>query len=78
MATPRKKGTPGRPSKGDRHTFMVRVPREYASRVMSYAKAVNMPYGEVIADQVIKHIDDLDVDAEQLSLDQLEALQKTG
>lgn len=52
----------GRPSKGDRHQFGVRIPREYADKVIAYADATDTTYSDLIADLVIRHIDEVDID----------------
>lgn len=53
----------GRPSKGDRHPFHVRVPRPYADRIIAYAEAVDMTNNDVLLELIVRHIDELDVDA---------------
>jgi hypothetical protein len=45
----RRRGGPGRSSKGDRHAFLTRIPREAADQVIAEAEARGMPYGEYIA-----------------------------
>lgn len=73
MSTRRQRTTGGgRPGKGDRHPFAVRVPREYADRVMAYADATDQTYNDVIVGQIIRHIDELDVDALQLGHNRLD------
>ena len=73
MSTKRQRATGGgRPGKGDRHPFAVRVPREYADRVMAYADATDQTYNDVIVGQIIRHIDELDVDALQLGHNRLD------
>ncbi|MEE1619727.1 Arc family DNA-binding protein [Brachybacterium sp. J153] len=62
----------GRPGKGDRHPFAVRVPREYADRVMAYADATGRSYNDVIVAQLVKHIDELDVEAVELGHNRLD------
>lgn len=61
----------GRPGKGDRHAFAVRIPREYADRVMAYADATDRSYNDVIVGHIIRHIDEFDVDAVQLGENRL-------
>ncbi len=39
----------GRPSKGDRHTFVTRVPREAADLIQAEADRLGLYYGEYIA-----------------------------
>lgn len=39
----------GRPSKGDRHTFVTRVPRAAADRVQAEADKLGLSYSEYIA-----------------------------
>lgn len=68
----RPQGGPGRRSKGDRHVFGVRLPREYADRVISYAEATGNTYNDVLVDQIIRHIDELDADAVELGHNRLD------
>lgn len=73
MSTKRQRTTGGgRPGKGDRHPFAVRVPREYADRVMAYADATDQTYNDVIVGQIIRHIDEFDVDAVELGHNRLD------
>lgn len=73
MSTTRQRGTGGgRPGKGDRHPFAVRVPREYADRVIAYADATEQSYNDVIVGQIIRHIDELDAEAVQLGHNRLD------
>lgn len=72
MSTNRSQSGPGRRSKGDRHVFGVRLPREYADRVMAYAEATGNTYNDVLVDQIIRHIDELDVDAVELGQNRLD------
>ncbi|GAA1836162.1 hypothetical protein GCM10009795_096660 [Nocardioides hankookensis] len=39
----------GRKSKGDRHAFMTRVPREAADRLIEEAESLGVPYSDLIA-----------------------------
>lgn len=81
MSTTRQRSTGGgRPGKGDRHPFAVRVPREYADRVIAYADATDQSYNDVIVGQIIRHIDELDAEAVQLGHNRLdvETDTKTG
>lgn len=72
MSTRRQRATGGgRPGKGDRHPFAVRVPREYADRVMAYADATDQSYNDVIVQQIIRHIDELDAEAVELGHNRL-------
>lgn len=45
----RNQGGPGRPSKGDRHVFISRVPRAAADRIMAEAEKLGLSYSEYIA-----------------------------
>lgn len=67
----RPRGGPGRHGKGDRHVFGVRVPREYADRVIAYAEATGQTYNDVLVEQIIRNIDEFDVDAVQLGENRL-------
>ena len=67
----RSQGGPGRRSKGDRHVFGVRLPREYADRVIAYAEATGNTYNDVLVDQIIRHIDEFDADAVELGHNRL-------
>lgn len=67
----RPQGGPGRRSKGDRHVFGVRLPREYADRVIAYAEATGNTYNDVLVEQIIRHIDEFDVDAVELGHNRL-------
>lgn len=44
-----KRGSVGRPSKGDRHTFMTRVPRAAADVIQEEARRRGTSYSEYIA-----------------------------
>lgn len=59
MSTPPVPRT-GRPSKGDRHAFHVRIPRETADRVMAWADATGTTYSDVISELVQRHRDEID------------------
>lgn len=73
MSTRRQRGTGGgRPGKGDRHPFAVRIPREYADRVIAYADATDQSYNDVLVAQIIRHIDELDAEAVQLGHNRLD------
>ncbi len=67
----RPRGGPGRHSKGDRHVFAARVPREYAERIIAYAEATGQTYNDVLVEQIIRNIDEFDVDALQLGENRL-------
>lgn len=72
MSTTRQRGTGGgRPGKGDRHPFAVRLPREYADRVIAYADATDRSYNDVLVEQIIRHIDELDAEAVELGHNRL-------
>ena len=45
----------GRPSKGDRHTFVSRVPRAAADRVQAEAERLGLSYSEYIAHVLCLH-----------------------
>lgn len=69
MSTPRartRSGSGGRPSKGDRHAFHVRVPRHLADKVMDYADANDMAYADVFIEMLERHVDDLAVAPERI------------
>lgn len=46
----------GRPSKGDRHVFMTRVPRAAADLVQQRAEELGVSYSEVIAHAVGEYV----------------------
>lgn len=46
----------GRPSKGDRHAFMTRIPRETADALMAEAERLNVTYGDLIAYHVARSL----------------------
>lgn len=60
MATSSVHPRTGRPSKGDRRAFHVRIPRETADRVMAYAVATGTTYSDVISSLVERHRDEID------------------
>lgn len=68
----------GRPSKGDRHDFKVRLPRAEADHVMDYAETTGQAYSDVIAGLVLKHIDELDLQALEYGDNRLEVGEKTA
>lgn len=73
MSTTRQRNTGGgRRGKGDRHPFAVRLPREYADRVIAFAEATDQSYNDVIVDQIIKHIDELDAAVVELGSNRLD------
>ena len=78
MSTTRPQGRTGRHSKGDRHVFGVRLPREYADRVIAYAEATGHTYNDVLVNQIIRHIDEFDVDAIELGKNRLDIDTKTA
>lgn len=73
MSTKRRRSTGGgRPGKGDRHVFALRVPREYADRVIAYADATDETYNDVLLQLIVRHIDEFDVAALELGRNRLE------
>ncbi|GAB3266959.1 hypothetical protein GCM10027425_33510 [Alteromonas gracilis] len=46
----------GRPSKGDRHTFVTRVPRAAADIVQQRSEELGVSYGEIIAHAVGNYV----------------------
>lgn len=68
----RRRGGPGRRSKGDRHPFQVRIPREVAERVMDYAVITDQSYSDVIAGLVVRHAEEFDVEGVQLGTNRLD------
>lgn len=78
MSVTRPRGGPGRHSKGDRHVFGVRLPREYADRVIAYAEATGRTYNDVLVDHIIQHIDEFDVDGVELGKNRLDLDTRTA
>lgn len=62
----------GRPSKGDRHTFQVRIPRAEADRLMAYAHATEQHYSDIISRLVVDNIDQVDVEAVEYGTNRLD------
>lgn len=60
MTTASGKRSTGRPSKGDRHAFHVRIPRATADRVIAWADATGVSYSDVISNLVEEHRDEID------------------
>ncbi|MGO1598449.1 MAG: hypothetical protein ACTHYR_04285 [Brachybacterium sp.] len=50
----------------------MRLPREYADRVIAFAEATDQSYNDVIVDQIIKHIDELDAAVVELGSNRLD------
>lgn len=72
MATSSAHPRTGRPSKGDRRAFHVRMPRETADRVMAYAVATGTTYSDVISDLVERHRDEIDPNDIELGTNRLD------
>jgi predicted DNA-binding protein len=69
MTSMRKRST-GRPSLGPRRQISTRIPVEVADRIDRLSLLTGTPMGQIVAELVVKHSDEIDPDALEAGADQ--------